>query len=135
MGLIFALILFDVIIKIIIYLNFMDVNVLFINDVLEFKPFINTKQMSVFNAELGMEISTFILIVINLIMLIVAMFFYYRIKKLNITTNKTVMDALIMFISAGTCSIIDKIVLGGSLDYIQIVNWICDLKESKGIPF
>ena len=42
--------------------------------------------------------------------------------------NRHIKMILLLFISASVCSIIDKIALGGSLDYILIKTWIIDIK-------
>ncbi|AEV69882.1 signal peptidase II [Acetivibrio clariflavus] len=118
----------DLIIKYVIYNNFMDTKILLFNRFVGFLPLINKTQMSFLNKELGMGVSNSVLIVINFLLLLILIFLYYRFYKLGYLNFHTKL-ILALFISASICSITDKIVLGGSLDYILLNKTVCDLKD------
>ena len=125
---ILTLITVDLFTKVIIFFNFMDLNFSFLNGNFGFNPFINRDQMSIFNSLFNLGISTNKLIIINVVTLILLCLLYARIKAVfGIDKHTTVI--FILFISASICSIIDKLLLGGSLDYLLIFRWICDLKD------
>jgi len=106
----------------------MDTKMALFNGFVGFHPLINKTQMSFFNRELGMGLSTSVLLVINFLLLLILIFLYYRFYKLGFFNFHTKL-ILLMFISAAICSIIDKIVLGGSLDYILLNKTVFDLKD------
>ncbi|MEN2775858.1 signal peptidase II [Acetivibrio clariflavus] len=128
MFIVILLVAIDLIIKYIIYMNFMKTKIKLFNGFFGFLPLINRSQMSIFNKELGMGLSNSFLLIINLLILIILIFLYYRFYKLKFLNLHTKL-ILIMFISAAICSIIDKIVLGGSLDYILLNKTVFDLKD------
>ena len=106
----------------------MDTKITLIDGWLGFLPHINRDQLSMFNLEFNLDVSTTTLIVLNAVILIALLLIYYRIKKLSYM-NRHIKMILLLFISASVCSIIDKIALGGSLDYILIKTWIIDIKD------
>lgn len=128
MIIIILLVILDYIIKGLIYFNFMDIKIKFFGDWLGFVPLINKKQMSMFNLEFDMAISTPVLIGINLAIFLGLLAVYFRSIKLNLM-NVHVKIILALFISGNICSLFDKVVLGGSLDYILIKKWIIDFKD------
>jgi len=128
MILILILVLLDVFIKGFVYFKFLDVDIKFLNGWIGFAPMINRKQASIFNLGLDMGIGTLALIFINMAFLIGLGFIYHRLLKLGIL-NAHIKVFISLFISGSICSIIDKLVLGGSLDYILIKKFVCDLKD------
>ena len=125
---ILALVITDMVIKTIIYFNFMDLNVTFFNDYLGFTPYINQDQMSIFNSTFNLGINTTTLIILNSVLLLILVLLYFRIKRV-FGVDRHVTFIFILFISGAICSITDKLLLGGSLDYLLISRWICDLKD------
>ncbi|MDY6012481.1 signal peptidase II [Clostridium sp.] len=124
----FILMLIDQGIKIIIKLFFFNSYFAIFNGFLSFNPIINTDG-SWLNARFGTSISFPILIILNILALIifVELYRYYKSKG-----NKDIFsDLTIIFIVAGaSCSLIDKIFYGGSLDFIGISNlFIADFKD------
>lgn len=118
----------DLIIKAFIYFNLMHIHIRFFDERVGFTPMINTEQLSLFNNELNLGLQLQTLIVLNIVILIGLPFIYLFMKKREYT-NCHFENAFLM-ITAGTfCSLIDKIVLGGSLDYILLSGHIHDLKD------
>lgn len=125
---VFFLILIDQLIKAIIYSNFMKTNISILNHKLGFKPYLNVEQLSIFNNELEMALSLKTLIGINL-MSILALFFLYKYMK-KLEPVNTLMNYSFAILNSGcVCSLIDKIVYKGSLDYILIYKKISDMKD------
>lgn len=123
----FAMILVDVLIKIVIDNLFMGKKFL-INDRIGFLPFLNTEQLSILNNEFGMEIDLMYLIAINIIGFFVLMWVRSRLKKEK--EWSTGLDIGTIMILAGViCSLIDKLFWKGSLDYILFFSKIVDLKD------
>ena len=106
----------------------MDVRIQLFNGFIGFLPLINREDMSIFNKELGMGLSKSVLIIINFSALIILIFLHYRFYKLGFL-NFHSKSIYIMFISASICSLVDKIMLGGSLDYILVNGTVFDLKD------
>lgn len=126
--LILGLIGIDEFIKLYIYTNLMHIKFLWVNKNIGFLPYINKDQLSVFNKELNMELGLEFLIVLNTLLIIIAAIFYWRYKKREYTNFFS--DYGIVFLMAGaTCSLIDKLTLEGSLDYILFFNKIMDIKD------
>lgn len=121
------LILVDILIKIVIDVCFMNVQ-FYVFDGLGFKPFLNTEQLSVFNNEFNMGLSLPVLFVINIISILGTFYIVEKYKKVFLW-NK-IADIGFKLVLAGTiCSFIDKVVWGGSLDYILFFGKIVDLKD------
>lgn len=123
------LVILDLIIKGIIFFYLMDTKIILIEGWFGILPHINREQLSLFNLEFNLGVSTTALIVLNAVILIALLLVYYRIKQLGYM-NRHIKMILTLLVSASICSIIDKISLGGSLDYILIKNWIIDLKDA-----
>lgn len=120
--------LFDQGIKISIKLFWFNNDFPVINDMLYFRPIINTEG-SWLNARFGTSISFPILITLNIIAIII-FFEVYRYYLYN--GNKDFWaDMCFIFVSCGAiCSLIDKVFYGGSLDFIGISNlFIADIKD------
>ncbi len=130
------LICIDQIIKIIIHFFFMDeVHIFNISKFrIGFKPFLNTKQLSMFNNELNMNLSLTVLIAINAaaIALFAALYLYF--KRIPNSKKTMLLNCTFCFTMGGAvASIIDKIFWKGSLDYILAFGQISDLKDVYAI--
>lgn len=84
--------------------------------------------MSIYNLHFNLGLNLSILIAINIISLIIVFFVYFRLKNRNFL-NKGVNRILVFIIAGNICSLIDKLTLGGSLDYILFGGYIHDLKD------
>lgn len=123
-----ALVLIDQVIKVIIFFNFMLLDIRILGNKAGFLPHINIEQMSIFNHELKLGLGLVCLIILNLISLGLLTIIYYRFKKKEFTNH--FFQVTFLFIMAGSiCSLLDKIVYGGSLDYILFYKDILDLKD------
>lgn len=119
--------LFDQLIKIIIYKNFMDLR-FDLKKMVGFRPHLNTDQLSIFNNELELKMGLPILIILNIVILaaLVVLYIYISKKYSEYPQLITIVDLL----TAGCiCSLIDKVFWGGSLDYILFLSQIIDLKD------
>lgn len=125
---IFILVLIDQISKIVVNSFFKEYSFRFLYGKLGFEVYLNKYYMSVFNSNLGLNLSTLILIVINLITLIFLISFYLYTIESN-SLSKVLRISLILIISANICSIIDKVFWGGSLDFIVFFGYIIDIKD------
>ncbi|NRY60747.1 signal peptidase II [Clostridium beijerinckii] len=124
----FFLFLFDQGIKILIKLFWFNNDFPIISNLLYFRPIINTEG-SWLNARFGASVNFPILITINIlaIFIFIEVYRYYLYKG-----NKDFWaDMCFIFVCCGaTCSLIDKIFYGGSLDFIGISNlFIADIKD------
>lgn len=125
---ILTLITVDLFTKVIIFFNFMDLNFSILNGNFGFNPFINREQISIFNSLFNLGVSTNGLIIINVVVLVLLCLLYAWMKAV-FGTDKHVVAIFVLFISAVICSIVDKLLLDGSLDYLLMIRWICDLKD------
>ena len=124
----FILILIDQVIKIIIHFNFMNIKVTFLKGNLGFTPYLNKDKLSINNLIFNRGLSLNNLIIRNIISIILIFLIYKDYKKKDYVNNHFENGCLLM--SAGAfSSLIDKLTLGGSLDYILIINYIVDLKD------
>lgn len=118
----------DMLIKVTIDCFFMD-NIFIPIEGFGFKPHLNITQMSIFNNELNLGVSTTFLIVLNIIFLPAPLLLGYYIQK-NGNPCNSVYAFVNLMIAGEICSLLDKIIWGGSLDYIYFCGrWICDLKD------
>lgn len=123
------LVLIDQLTKIIISSFFMGFKKVF-HDFIGFTPYLNTSQLSIFNNELDMDLSNVYLSLINVLIIDVLVLLYLYLKKHSNQTSIRNINFMFVFMMAGTsCSLIDKIFWGGSLDYIRILSKIVDLKD------
>lgn len=125
---ILILVLIDQITKIVVNSFFKEKSFRLLYGKLGFEVYLNKYYMSIFNSNLGLNLSTLILTFINLIILIFLVSFYLYIIKTN-SLNKVLRLSLILIISANICSIIDKVFWGGSLDFIVFFGYIIDIKD------
>lgn len=116
-------------IKIIVNTFFFENQIMFLDGMFGFKPYLNTTQLSFFNNELGMNVGLSVLIFLNIILLpIIPLSIYLLFKKEKV--HKVIYLAHDFVFAAMICSLIDKVFWGGSLDYIYLFNrWIVDLKD------
>lgn len=117
----------DQLIKICIKYCFFDWS-FYLTGNLGFRPYLNTAQLSVFNRELGLNVGIWPLILIN----IAAIPFMLFIQKKFTREEKHGRELLFWstIVEAGLiCSLFDKFVWGGSLDYILLFSSIVDLKD------
>lgn len=92
------------------------------------RPFINKNELSIFNNEFGLGFSLSVLIVMNVICIIVA-FFFYKYCSSKESINKYIIYAIQFLLIGSINSLIDKIVWKGSLDYVLLFSTILDLKD------
>lgn len=114
--------------KIVIKLFFFNAQKEILSNMLFFNPLINTDG-SWLNARFGTSISFPILIAINVfaLFLLFELFRYLQIKGIKDFWSD--LTFLFLFIGA-SCSLIDKIFYGGSLDFIGISNlFVADIKD------
>lgn len=129
--------LFDQGIKILIKLFWFNNDFPIINDMLYFRPIINTEG-SWLNARFGTSVSFPILITLNILAIIIFLEVYrYYLHNGN---KDFWADMCFIFVICGAiCSLIDKVFYGGSLDFIGISNlFIADIKDlyiNMGILF
>lgn len=115
--------------KIIINALFMDVNFSLLNGLVYFNPFLNTDSMSLFNGLLfDFNLSLGSLILFNLVLLILMIPIYVYLKNIEFK-NKFLYVILVLLVSGSVASTIDRLVWGGSLDFILISNYIIDFKD------
>jgi signal peptidase II len=122
------LVLADQIIKYIIYFNYMQFKISFYGQRIGFVPFINKEQLSIFDNELNFQLSLVTLILINIGSLILLLATYVFVKKRGYI-NYHFKNAFVFITAGAISSLIDKMVFGGSLDYILFFKYICDLKD------
>lgn len=124
-----GLIALDQSIKIIIYHFFFDIYTDILGNSVRFRPIINTN-LSWGGNYIPILNNMALLIFVNF--LVVALFLsgyaFYRSKK---PESSAYVDSIYITGLAGSiCSLIDKIIWGGSLDYIQIVGFFTfDMKD------
>lgn len=122
------LVIFDQVVKGIIHLWFMNRKVTFFRSKIGFTPYLNKNQLSIFNHELNMELGILTLIVINVLSVFILIYLYPFTKKREYT-NVFYEITFIFLFSGVLCSLIDKIIYKGSIDYILFDRHICDLKD------
>ncbi|SHO52984.1 signal peptidase II [Anaerocolumna xylanovorans] len=123
-----ALISIDQLLKGIVYYTLMGADYRTANGKLGFFPYMNKDQLSVFNNELNMNLSLGILLIINIISIIALVLIYILFKKREYTDRY--FDYAILIMEAGcVCSLADKLLYQGSLDYLLAGNKICDAKD------
>ena len=130
-GLIPLIVFIDVTIKLIITRFFMGTKLLLFGGLIGFKPHINREQMGI-NMELtkiGLSISNEVNIVLNLLILLTVGILLWRLNYKG-TYGRTFAVGSAVGIASCICSLYDKIIWGGSPDYIYLLNtYIIDLKD------
>lgn len=122
-----AMIFLDIFIKILVNIFWMDERLL-IADWIGFLPFLNTKQLSIFNSELGWDLDIIYLIAINVVVLAVLIWVRKRVRAEK-EWSRAMDIGTLMVLAGGVCSLIDKVFWKGSLDYILLFSKIIDLKD------
>ena len=125
---VFVLIVIEQAIKIVINANFLDKRFPILPPFLYFEPMFN-RHYSWFNSMLQLGIGKWLHIAVVAIMSILIFLFYQYInKEFGI---HTITNAMFAFIFSGAmCSLVDKVVWDGSLDYILVRGlFIFDLKD------
>ena len=125
---IIALIAIEQGIKVIINNDFLESNVPILSPWLYFSPMLN-RDYSWFNSMLQLGVGKWVHILAVLVILISAFLFYRSMNNRKKTT--LLIDVAFMFLLAGgICSLIDKVLWSGSLDYIQLKGYFTfDLKD------
>ena len=119
----------DVFSKVIINSFFMDKSFSLWDGLVHFEPFLNTDSMSLFNGLLlDFNLSLGSLIGFNLLLLILMIPIYVYLKSIDFK-NKFLYAILVLLVSGSVASTIDRLIWGGSLDFILISNYIIDIKD------
>ncbi|MBR1822894.1 MAG: signal peptidase II [Ruminococcus sp.] len=130
-GLIPLIVSLDMAVKLIVTRFFMGTKLLLFGGIIGFKPHINREQMGI-NMELsrlGMSISNEANIVVNILILITVGALLWRLNYKRIYGKPFAVGSAIGIASC-ICSLYDKIIWGGSPDYIYLLNkYIIDLKD------
>lgn len=127
--LVFALVSLDLFSKIIVKLFFMDVTFSMFNGAVKFMPFLNTHSMSLFNGLLfNLNLSLSNLVILNLIVLTLMIPIYLYLKSIEFK-NMFLNMVLVLLIAGSISSTIDRLLWGGSLDFIVIFNHVIDFKD------
>ena len=106
----------------------MNSKMFFCNNGIGFTPYLNRDQLSLFNHEFSMSLGIITLIIINIFSLAILVFIYQFFKKREYTN--VYYEITFLFIFSGTlCSLIDKIVYKGSIDYMLLGGHIYDIKD------
>lgn len=122
------LVIIDQGLKGIIYLMYMGKRVTFLNNRIGFTPYLNRSQLSIFNHEFNMGLGVFTLIIVNVFCIFLLAFIYKFIKKREYT-NVFYEITFILIASGAFCSLLDKIVYEGSIDFMLFFGHIYDLKD------
>lgn len=127
--LVLLLVSLDILSKVVVKTLFMDLTFSMFNGILTFRPFLNTNSMSLFNGLMfDLNISLKNLIVMNLVLLILMIPIYLYLKSINFK-NIFLYLILLFLVAGGIASTIDRVIWGGSLDFILIYNYIIDFKD------
>lgn len=115
-------------IKLLINKSYLDADVPIISPLIYFNPMFN-RDYSWFNSMLQLNIGKWMHILTVTVMLLL-LFSFYRFLASRMETGK-IIDLLFAFIFSGAfCSLIDKVLWNGSLDYILIKGFFTfDLKD------
>lgn len=122
------LVIIDQGVKGIIHLLYMENKTTFLNNKIGFTPYLNKSQLSIFNHEFKMSLGNSTLIVVNIFSILLLIFMDKFIKKHEYTNNYY--EITFIFIASGAlCSLLDKIIYKGSIDFILFFGHIHDLKD------
>lgn len=128
-ALVILLVSLDLLSKIAVKLLFMDLTFSILNGALTFRPFLNTHSMSLFNGlVLDLNISLQNLIIVNLVLLILMIPIYLYLRSIHFK-NLFLYSILVFLVSGGIASTLDRVLWGGSLDFILISDYIIDFKD------
>lgn len=127
--LVVLLVSLDVVSKLIIDTFFMNTSFSLLDGFISFHPYLNTDSMSLFNGLLlDFDISLGSLILFNIILLILMIPIYLYLKSIDFK-NLYLHLMLVFLVSGSVASTIDRLIWGGSLDFLLISNYIIDLKD------
>ena len=127
--LIIVLVSLDLFSKILISTQLMDVTFSLFNGALKFSPYLNTHSMSLFNGLLlDLDLSLKSLILMNIVILILLLPIYLYLKSIDFK-DIFISTILILLVSGTIASTIDRLLWGGSLDFILISDYIIDFKD------
>lgn len=131
LSLLVLLISIDIGIKAVIYNNYFDSYFDIVGEYLGYSPQINRNNLSTFNSVLHLGIPFNVVLIGNILAIPVIIPFWVYIKKNIISAKYMIFNNIFLsfFEAAIICSLIDKLWLGGSLDYIKIGKWVYDLKD------
>lgn len=125
MGLVIA----DQVIKLIISFSFMQYNFNIIGDLIRFNPTLN-KNLSWGGNYVSVLSNPLIVISLNILVLFICITGYLLYKQKRSKTGVSIKILMVLGLSGGMCSLIDKLLWGGSLDFIQIPGlFTFDLKD------
>jgi len=115
-------------IKLYIYNNLMDKSFNIIDDLVYFKPVINTK-LSWVNSLLDLGIGFIPQVLLNSLLIFIVLY-VYKYYKTKYQVSRVICFSYIFFLAGAFCSLTDKIFWGGSLDYIGLKGlFIFDAKD------
>lgn len=124
------LVLLDQIIKLIIYRWFFTADVPILFNFVRFSPMQNTSLSWFGSLGVGVFANLFITVVLNIIVLYIASAGYAYLRKYSSTPALLPHIIFCMLLAGAVCSLIDKTLWGGSIDYIQLVGlFTFDLKD------
>ena len=127
--LIIFLVTLDLFSKVLVSTLLMDVTFSFFDGALKFNPFLNTHSMSLFNGlVLDLNVSLKSLIIMNIVLLILTIPIYLYLKSIDFK-NIFLSAILVLLVSGTIASTIDRLLWGGSLDFILISDYIIDFKD------
>lgn len=125
----FGFIALDQIIKLIIANYFINVNVELLPAILGFRPIQNTN-LNWIASILEYKTPVLLMIVLQIFALTIIILFYRYLSYLWIKGKKSLNGMLAFFVSGITCSFIDVVFWGGSLDFLRLFDWFTfDLKD------
>ena len=125
-----VLIFFDQIIKVFIGLFLMDSDFDIIGKILRFSPVQNTN-LSYGGNFISILSNLWVMVLLNIlvILLLISGYFFYKTKRQY--TSCSVKVIITCGVAGTLCSLLDKVLWGGSLDFLQIPNiFTFDLKDS-----
>ena len=120
-----SLIILDQSVKCVVHFFFMKQR--YVLKVIGFTPLLNKNQLSLFNHELSMNRMK-LLIIINILAIAVVIALPYILKRKK-ECHKSLNLLCLLLLAGSICSLIDKLVYGGSIDYILFYNHVYDIKD------
>lgn len=98
------------------------------HDLIGFRVYLNQDELSIFNSELGLQVSMNVLVFINIAAFVIFEYAIWLLKK-DGSYNKVIKIGFLLLEGGMVCSLIDKIFWKGSLDYMIVFHSIVDLKD------
>ena len=125
---IFLLITIEQVIKIVINNNFLNRKVPILPPFLYFQPMFN-RDYSWFNSMFQLNVGKWIHVALVAFM-IISIYLFYKYLNKQLMTNKMINCMFVFIFSGAMCSLIDKVLWNGSLDYIFVNGFFTfDLKD------